>query len=83
MTSIDTFDVKVRQQLIDAIFNVHPQIHSKAGDINLKTEDVHQLTAHLDMLRIRMNIEKKEHEDTVRSMEQEYEANKCLLGKNS
>jgi len=81
LNSNDSNYDKVRQQLINAILNVHPRIHSKVNDINLViTQDVSKLKQDLNMIFNKMNIEQQEHKDTMRYMEQEYEAKKCLSG---
>lgn len=75
LDSIESHYKRVRQQLIDAILNVHPQIYSKVNEINLETEDISKLTTDLNRIHIQMNIQREEH------MEQEFNANKRLKGK--
>jgi DNA-binding FadR family transcriptional regulator len=80
LNSIDTQNITVRQQLIDAILNLHPRIHHKINDTNLTIQDISKLKMDLDMIRIQINTERQEHEDIIRNMEQENEAMKCLSG---
>jgi hypothetical protein len=80
LNSLDSHYITVRQQLIDAILNVHPRIHSKANDINLTIEDVSKLKSDLNMICIQMNSERQEHKNIIEHMEREYEANKYLSG---
>jgi hypothetical protein len=78
----DSYHLTVRQQLIDAILNARPRIHSKVGNQNLSTEDISKLKADLHMIGIKMNIERREYEDTIQDMERENQANKYLSGKH-
>jgi hypothetical protein len=73
----------VRTYLIDTILNVRPRIHIKTNNINLMTDDVLQLQADIDMMRIQMDNEQYEHEDIITSMGKEIEAAKRLSSKKN
>jgi hypothetical protein len=73
----------VQKYLIDTILNVHPRIHTKINNINLITDEVLQLQADLDMMRIQMEKEIYKHEDVITNMEQEYQAAQRLSGEKN
>jgi ABC-type dipeptide/oligopeptide/nickel transport system ATPase component len=78
--STEVHHESIQKYLIDTILNVHPRIHTKINNINLITDDVLQLQADLDMIRIQMEMERCEHEDVIINMEREYEAAQRLSG---
>jgi hypothetical protein len=68
----------VRQELIDAILNAHPRIHSKIDHQNFPIEDISKLKADLHMINIQINTERQEYEDTIQDMERTNQSNKYL-----
>ena len=83
LKSGDIYQESVRTYLIDAISNVRPRIHIKTNNINMITDDVFRLRADLDMLQIRMDNERHNHEDVMTTMWRQIEATERVSSKEN
>jgi GTPase SAR1 family protein len=80
LNSNEVHHEKVRKFLIDTILSVQPRIHTKTNNVNLITDNVLQLQADLDMMRIQMENEQSEHKEVITNMKREYEVARRVSG---
>ena len=82
LESMDSsYQFPARQQLIDAILNAHPRIHSKMNHQNSPIEDISTLKADLHAITTQINTDRQEHEERIKDKERENQSKKYLFGK--